>query len=505
MKEDKHHPKFFSEKDAPIPIPPAEDAWMQMRQRLDAEMPDSAGWGKWKGFREISSRLARFLASNGWILAGLILVGLASAIVYLSKINQIRTVKTAKIRQDSTSIIQSDQMPSNRSGSDPHLSNHPYSDDDSSYANKNLNRIPNPAFTHKSASLRKNQNKPNVTRQKFSIINGQEDQRIIGYETNNIHSPENSVFNKREGLKSDHTTDFHKASSEARLSTEMQLAVVTPSSQISLNHSVIQDSLLDNNLKLSSTSLGIVKKQSTDSAHSAHSKTTINGPANKSAHPMALGIEIKKLFAIGEQESSPYNIHAGDNLLSDYIPGIYFNYQLNKRLNIKAAFHFSSPQYCRSTEIYRQNDSLSVPTNVYTTEQTTVTLNKLYYMDIPLSLHYRVLDHFSLGLGLQFSMLKGGVGMLETRYLGYGGTIPDSIASQGAISLKEQPDAYSELKKMDWRVLVDANYQWRRFSIGLRYQQALASYLKSSATSSGSNEMNSAIGIYLQMDLWRKK
>src|SRR5215471_11335391 len=263
MKEDKHHPKFFSEKDAPIPIPAAEDAWMQMRQRLDAEMPDSAGWGKWKGFREISLRLARFLASNGWVLAGLILVGLASAIVYLSKINQIRTVKTAQIRQDSTSIIQPDQMPSNSSGSDPHLSNHHYSYDDSSYANKNLNRIQNQAFTH-----------------------------------------------KRERLKSGHTTDFHKASSEARLSTEMQLAVVTPSSQISLNNSAIQDSLLNKNLKLSSTSLGIVKKQSTDSAHSAHSKNTINGPANKSAHPMAIGIEIKKLFAIGEQESSPYNIHA---------------------------------------------------------------------------------------------------------------------------------------------------------------------------------------------------
>ncbi|HEX4850553.1 MAG TPA: outer membrane beta-barrel protein, partial [Puia sp.] len=236
---------------------------------------------------------------------------------------------------------------------------------------------------------------------------------------------------------------------------------------------------------------------------SEKSKSKKESFAQREMSNMSVGIEINKTFPLGGQETSPYNINGKQNLLSDYIPAPYFKYFINYKFYVEFALHVNSPQYVRSSKIVSQTDSLAIPTGLYTTKTTSVILNKLYYFDIPVLIHYKLFDHFYLGTGLQFSALSGGVGTEETRLNGYSG-VPDSVTSN-SIPLKNNSSAYNQLKKLDLRLLLDANYQWRRFTIGLRYQQALATYLKTTQGSSGTSNKNSAIGVYLQYDIWRKK
>ncbi|PWT70688.1 MAG: hypothetical protein C5B59_19995 [Bacteroidetes bacterium] len=60
------------------------------------------------------------------------------------------------------------------------------------------------------------------------------------------------------------------------------------------------------------------------------------------------------------------------------------------------------------------------------------------------------------------------VGTEETRLIAYNGT-PYSVTSM-SVTLKNNSGAYNRLKKMDLRLLLDANYHWKRFATGLRYQ-----------------------------------
>jgi hypothetical protein len=218
---------------------------------------------------------------------------------------------------------------------------------------------------------------------------------------------------------------------------------------------------------------------------------------------LSAGIEINKEFPIGSQQAPPYNVNARGNLLSDYIPAAYFRLHLDPRFYLETAIQINSPQYCESVALISHTDSLTYIPGRYNTTTTTLTLKKLYYTDVPVSLHYRLGNNLYIGTGIQFSFLQGGAVLQEVRYNGYG-TVPDSVI-QEAVSLKENPSAYHYINKVDLRVLLDMNYHWHRFALGVRYQKGLSEFLKNSQAGSTPAGKNAALGIYLQWDIWKQK
>jgi hypothetical protein len=62
-----------------------------------------------------------------------------------------------------------------------------------------------------------------------------------------------------------------------------------------------------------------------------------------------------------------------------------------------------------------------------------------------------------------------------------------------------------QLRKVDWRVLFEADYYLGKVTLVLRYQQPLSSFSKKGSAGVSSPEKNTSLGFYLQYNLWERK
>lgn len=108
------------------------------------------------------------------------------------------------------------------------------------------------------------------------------------------------------------------------------------------------------------------------------------------------------------------------------------------------------------------------------------------------------------GQGLQYSRLTNGVGVFNSNYNTNG---VDSLASETK-SVKGD-SVYREIKTHEFRFLADANYNWRHFIFGLRYNQALSKFIHVEVSPGQITQArNSSLQLYLRYILWdhrRKK
>jgi hypothetical protein len=150
-------------------------------------------------------------------------------------------------------------------------------------------------------------------------------------------------------------------------------------------------------------------------------------------------------------------------------------------------------------------DSIGTTTGGATvTLQQSVAINKLFYFNLPLSMHYTVFDHLDLGAGLQYSRLTNGIGVFNSNY-GQNGV--DTLETTETKSFKGD-SVYQEIKTHEFRFLVDANYTWRHFIFGLRYNQALSKFIHVEISPGQITQArNSSLQLYLRYILWdgRKK
>ena len=215
---------------------------------------------------------------------------------------------------------------------------------------------------------------------------------------------------------------------------------------------------------------------------------------NKRGLWMTAGLTLLQNAPLGSQVIYDYNINGKGDLASDYIPAPYFQYFLKSNLYIAVALRWNSPQYTPSLPI----DSPRMETGPKQTVFTTSTLQKLYYTDLPLTIGYSPLAHLFLGGGIQYSGLRGG--FVYQRIVSY-----DSVSLLPIVyrtgTLSKRMEETLQLRRTDWRILLEANYYWNRFSLGLRYQQALGDFRRTG----GSGEKNNALGFYLQYNLWEHR
>ncbi|HEX4850210.1 MAG TPA: hypothetical protein VFV08_05345, partial [Puia sp.] len=66
MIEQNNHRKFYSEEQSPIPVPPVEDAWTSMKEKLNANLPVT-GWQRFlKMVDQMAPRFSNMLMSRTW-------------------------------------------------------------------------------------------------------------------------------------------------------------------------------------------------------------------------------------------------------------------------------------------------------------------------------------------------------------------------------------------------------------------------------------------------------
>jgi hypothetical protein len=230
-----------------------------------------------------------------------------------------------------------------------------------------------------------------------------------------------------------------------------------------------------------------------------HRPPNIREPYTTAGRTFAFGISLPLAFPLGDQKMLGYNISAGPNTVSDYIPAPHVQYHFNSKSYVQTELQVMSPQYIRPVMLHHNEYQTSV-----SHVSSSVYARKLYYFNVPVSIHYSPFKHFYLGTGLQFSSLLGGVA--EHEKIRTGMVSSDSIY-QSSYARFGNDSIGSRLRGNEMRLMLDANYYWNRFTVGLRYNQALNNYvsLRPSATASYTLDKNKALQFYMRFNLWEQK
>jgi hypothetical protein len=82
----------------------------------------------------------------------------------------------------------------------------------------------------------------------------------------------------------------------------------------------------------------------------------------------------------------------------------------------------------------------------------------------------------------------------------------DSIISKGTILVPKITDSGNVFVRSWFQALFEAEYKWKRFSVGARYAIGLEPYIKFELPAGvPQQEKNSSVDIFLRFELWRSK
>ncbi|HTI89579.1 MAG TPA: hypothetical protein VL727_03270 [Puia sp.] len=216
------------------------------------------------------------------------------------------------------------------------------------------------------------------------------------------------------------------------------------------------------------------------------------------------GIGLNQFFTVGGQQASQYNSGGISGTLGDYIPVPVIQYHFNRKFYLQLEAQFNSPQYTKKDLVISRPplDSLSPVQK----RQSTVFIKKLFYFNLPLSIHYNVYRGLNLGAGLQFSRLSNGFGLYQDQYLN---SSTGGIDTTTAVAKSVKGDSlYKRIKTDELRFLFDASYTWKHFIFGIRYNQALSKFINVQITPGEVTQgRNSSLQLYMRYILWdnRKK
>ena len=189
----------------------------------------------------------------------------------------------------------------------------------------------------------------------------------------------------------------------------------------------------------------------------------------------AAGIALNSGITLNAQNRFNYNMNAKSGTLSDYIPSLYLQFHLNDYVYMQTELNFISPQYTPQLLVYQQSNDVTAQAGI--SQQKSIYIQKLYYFNLPVSLHYSPINNLYFSAGLQFSSFQSGLASIQekqyTTLLG-----PDHSSSINSTVLKFKDDSIAaKLAPNEWRWQAGADYYWNRFTIGLRYNRAFKDLL----------------------------
>lgn len=215
------------------------------------------------------------------------------------------------------------------------------------------------------------------------------------------------------------------------------------------------------------------------------------------------GIGLNQFFPLGGQQSA-YNSSGTGGTLSDYIPVPMIRYYFNRKIYIQLEAQINTPQATKKNLVIN-----SPPPDTSTVRGTTIvssaSIQKLFYFNVPLSLHYEPFDNLDIGTGLQFSRLTNAVGAFDSTITNVGTA---TTTNSKAVKSFKGDTLYQRIKTNELRFLVDVNYTYKHFVLGLRYNQALSKFIHVEvAPGQITQSRNSSLQLYLRYILWdgRKK
>jgi len=219
---------------------------------------------------------------------------------------------------------------------------------------------------------------------------------------------------------------------------------------------------------------------------------------SRAAGSFSIGFSLPLAFPLGDQKALGYNFSAGANTISDYIPAPHLQYHFNDKTYLQTEVQVMAPQFIRPILLYQHKTPQSGNAYIYQS----IYAKKLYYFNLPVGIHYSPFSGFYLGTGLQFSSLLSGVALYEETRRTAGGQqtalLSERYARFGGDSLSHR------MNPSEVRLLLEVNYYFNRFTVGLRYNQAFNNYVSFQIDPSSpyTFDKNKALQFYLRYNLW---
>jgi hypothetical protein len=233
-------------------------------------------------------------------------------------------------------------------------------------------------------------------------------------------------------------------------------------------------------------------------------------PVNDSSAQKKIQLSKKKSFltaGIGEQQqipiagqtAVPYSHYGRKGSLSDYVPSVYLRWQKNTKWFVQGEFRYGAAQsvkelpYNRKTKFDSTDQSITI---------TTLRLKKTYYHQFPLSINYYVRPNLSVGIGGMYSRFYGAVTEKETDVYH---TLTQTVTNfKQIIPVKHFTDSF--LYKTQIHLLMQADYEWKKFSFGLRYTKDIQPYIKyTRPDGTVDEERNQSLQLMVRYRLWQSK
>jgi hypothetical protein len=182
----------------------------------------------------------------------------------------------------------------------------------------------------------------------------------------------------------------------------------------------------------------------------------------------AAGFALNNSVAVNAQNRYNYNINAKSGVLGDYIPSPYVQFHLNDYVYMQTELNLSTPQLTPQLLLYQKTGEVNGVAGV--SQQKSIYVQKLYYFNWPVSLHYSPINNLYFAAGLQFSSFQSGLALIQNkRYSTQTGSPDNPVSTDNSIQKFKDDSLAAKLSPTEWRWQTGADYYWNRFTIGLRY------------------------------------
>ena len=189
----------------------------------------------------------------------------------------------------------------------------------------------------------------------------------------------------------------------------------------------------------------------------------------KSAFAFSAGIGLQQAIALKNQQSASVNYNGKRSTVSDLIPSVYFRLQKGAWF-AQAEFQYAVPQPVEQFS-FSQKTTYDVAALNVNVER--FNLRKLYYHQLPISINYHIMPNWSVGAGAMYNILAGAVTEQEVQSLNVQTGLEATTRSLAPVS------GYNDsfLYKTTAGILVQTDYHWKRFSLGMRFTQNLEPFI----------------------------
>ncbi len=254
----------------------------------------------------------------------------------------------------------------------------------------------------------------------------------------------------------------------ANSSVKQPATPIMPAATDSLKQLLLKTSVDSSNRKDSAS-------HSKDTTKAAEPLVAGNEAKNKKARKkngllFSAGAGLQQAIAFNGQQTSSYNLNGRQNRLSDKIPSVYLRLQKG-RWFLQGEFFYNLPQAVEAFS-FSQKTAYNVTASEVRTE--IFTIQKLYYHQLPVSINYFLLPQWSVGAGGTYNRLAGAVTEQQTSLKNVA-TGSESVTTR-VVPVKGFRDSF--LYRSNAGLLLQSDYHWKRFCLGLRYTEGLQSFIK---------------------------